>query len=206
MGIQKRDQAANTTVARKCIGDPWLLGEIVAGLSAKDVRIAGDCAEVMTQVAELEPELVAPHARELLGLLGHKNGRVRWESAHALGLAAHLAPAVLKPEVPRLAEIVRKDGGVIVRDYVLDALAGYGSTSERAAGEAWPVLEEALGLWESRHAGRILRGLRGLLAAAPGLAPRVRRAAERFEAHPRAGIRKEARALLKAIDRSAAAR
>ena len=55
--------------------NPALLDEIAAGLKSGDAALMGDCAEVMTKLAEEKPEWVAPYARALAGLVTHKIAR-----------------------------------------------------------------------------------------------------------------------------------
>jgi hypothetical protein len=198
LGEKKQD--ANVAVAEACLADPSLLPEIVAGLASKGARLAGDCAEVMTKVAETSPELVSPHAALLCELLEHKNVRVRWESAHALALAASLVPELVAERLDMLTAMIQSDKSVIVRDYIVDATAAYGTTSARAARRALPVLRLALGAWDGKHAARALKGLAGLLAAEPALAVQVRRAARPFADHERSGIRKAARSVLQVAE------
>ena len=191
-----RGEEANVAVANRCLGAPGLLDAIAAHLSDRDTRLAGDCAEVMTKVAEQRPELVAPYARTLAGLLEHKNGRVRWESAHAFALVAAQVPRLVAGELERLGQLTRRDESVIVRDYLLDAIANFGATGAAAAQKALPLLRGGLIAWNGKHAARVLRGLEGLVKATPKLAGEVRALAEPFRDHARPGIRKAARSLL----------
>lgn len=192
-----RGQEANIRVAERCIRDPELIEFIAARLTDKNARLAGDCAEVMTKVAEQRPEFIARHAKTLIALLGHKNGRVRWESAHAIGLVSRLAPRVIAGELARLGQIARRDESVIVRDYVLDAIAGYASTGPKAAISAFPILLECASAWNSKHAARILRGLEDVAVAAPRLLNDIRALATQFGEHARPGVRTAAKSLLK---------
>jgi len=193
-----RGQRPNESVAQKCLAHPDLIDEIVAGLADRNFRLAGDCAEVMTKIAEEKPALVAPRAGALLALLAHKNGRVRWESAHAFGLVAGHVPALVAKELGPLARIIREDESVIVRDYVIDAVARFGATGAQAAKSAFPILREALDVFDSKHAARVLGSLDGVVRAMPKLGKDARALAQRFEDHARAGVRKAAKALLKA--------
>ena len=196
----ERGQQANEKVAQKCLARPELIEEIALGLAAKDFKLAGDCAEVMTKIAEQKPELVAPHAATLFALLAHKNGRVRWESAHAFGLVAGLVPDLVEKELGKLARIIREDESVIVRDYVIDAVARFGATGRPAAKSAFPILREASDVFDGKHAARVLASLGGVVQAKPELGKDARALAQRFEDDARAGVRKAAKALLKASD------
>ena len=199
-----RGQEANVRVAERCVQDPDLLGSILTRLTDRDARLVGDCAEVMTKVAEQRPELVAPHAKILLALLAHKNGRVRWEAAHAVALVSRLVPRVIGRELERLGHLARRDQSVIVRDYVLDAIAGHAATGSRAAATAVPILLECASAWGSKHAGRILRGLEEVVVVAPKLSGEIRALAIQLAGHDRPGVRKAARSVLQKIDSIAA--
>jgi hypothetical protein len=193
----KRTQEANERVARTCLEHPESLKEIVETLSHKNAQLVADCAEVLTKVAEKRPELVEPHAATLFDLIGHRNGRVRWESAHAFALVSDRVPRLVAERLPRLAQIIQEGEGVIVRDYAVDAVVGYATTGERALRRALPVLREALAAWEGKHAARIFVGLSRVIAAMPKRAGEVAALARGLEDHERAGVRKAARALLK---------
>ena len=131
--LGQRTQEANDEAAARCLGRPQLLEEIAQGLAGKSPRLAGDCAEVMTKVGEKKPALLVPHAEALLEGLAHKNGRVRWEAAHAFSLVAPLVPKIVERELDAFAGIIRDDESVIVRDYVLDAIGAWGAIDRKAA-------------------------------------------------------------------------
>ncbi|MGC4119453.1 MAG: hypothetical protein QM765_33775 [Myxococcales bacterium] len=192
-------QEATEHAARECVADPSLIDEVVRGLLADDARLAGDCAEVMTKLGQQRPEVLVPHVGALLAGLDHQNGRVRWESAHALALAAPHAPKAIEKVLPKLEAIVRDDGSVIVRDYCLDALAGYGATSGKAAARVFPALSAALDAFGGKHTARVLERLSAIALAAPKLSEDIQEHALRFSDSPKPGIRKAARALMKAL-------
>lgn len=191
----ERGQAANVAVARRCVRDPSLLEDIAAALREGPPRLAADAAEVLTKVAEEKPELVVPHLDLLLAGIGHRNGRVRWESAHAVALVAPHAARRIEEELGVLAGIFRRDPGVIVRDYVLDAVASVGACSERSATAAFALLEEAIPARGAKHAARALAGMGRIVVRHPMLAPRARLHADRLCDHSRPSIAKAARAL-----------
>lgn len=198
----RRTQEPNEEVAALCLQSPALLEEIAAGLVGADARLAGDCAEVMTKVAERDPGLVAPWAKDLVGALGHKNGRVRWESAHALALVAERAADVVGDALPTLEGLVQNHEGVIVRDYAIDAIARWGTTSPARAERAWGILQRAVPSWGGRHVPRILGHGVALAAARPELAGALGSVASSFVESEHAGKRKAARALAKVLNRS----
>lgn len=195
--VGDRTEKSNLRVALQCSANPALLDEIAGGLKSDDAALAGDCAEVMTKLAEEKPEWVAPYAGALAALVTHKTRRVRWESIHALALTAALVPKTIARLLPRLAEIIRSDSSVIVRDYAIDAVGNYAGTSKRAARAAYPILVEALTVWGGKHAAHALRGLGNVARAAPDLAGEVQSLALRYHDAGRSVVRQAARALLK---------
>jgi hypothetical protein len=191
-------QASNVQVAGLCIGSPELLTEIAAGLSGLNKpKLVGDCAEVMTKVAEHSPHLIQPYTDKLMPLLTHKVTKIRWESAHALALIAHLISARIIDALPQLQRMLHTDSSVIVRDYVIDMIACAAKAGEREARIVFPVLKEALTVWSGRHRGRVLEGILHVLEAAPGLAPDIVEAAEAYVGDPKAAVHKAAKKLVK---------
>jgi len=198
--VGDRTQASTLEVAEKCLAAPAGLDEIAGGLASKDGLLAADCAEVFTQAAYKRPDLVAPYAAALAAQLGQKTTRVRWECAHALSLVAATAPAVkvVGGLLPRLSALVRDDKSIIVRDYAVTAIGTYASTGSVAARAAYPLLVEALGAHDGRHAARALEGLRNVLGGAPEHRAAILRTAQRYADHGKAGIRQAGKALLRA--------
>ena len=199
--VGDRSEEANREAAALCLADPSLLAEIAAGLQSKDAALIGDCAEVLTMVAQERPAWVALYAPALSALLGHKHTRTRWEATHALALVADLAPApaVIAPLLPQLAETLRKDKSVIVRDYTVAMLGRYGRTSADAARAALPLLQEALTLWDGKQAGRALNALAEVAQRLPSQAAEMRAIGQQYSSHPRSSVSKAAKQLLKKL-------
>ncbi len=192
-----RTEASNKRVAATVLKEPILLGEIAKGLSSASSRLAGDCAEVMTLVAEAQPELVAPYADALILRLAHKNTRVRWEVMHCLAEIAARVPNKIAPIMRTLDDMIALDKSVIVRDHAIRALGTYGSTSPAAARRVWHHLREALVLWDGKHAGKALTAMQKLVRVDATLKPDAQKVARRFIGHKRASVRTAAKKLLK---------
>lgn len=196
-----RTEAANRAVAEQCLARPELLAELAPGLAGNDPAIAGDCAEVLTKVAETRPELVAPHAKALIDLLDHKTTRVRWEAMHALALIAETNPRSISPLLPRLEGIIGNDGSTIVRDHAVEALARYAGTGKAAAQRAYPLLQKGAIAWEGKHAGRALTGLMKVAEHVPGLREQIHDFASRFLDAGKGVVRTAAKKLVKATQK-----
>ena len=189
-------EASNKAVAAEALEHPELLDEVAAGLALDDRKLLGDCAEVFTEVAKVNPALVAPYTEQLISLLGHTDTRVRWEATHAVALVAALVPGQITPLLPDLAAKVEKDRSVIVRDCAVKALGEYGRSGPEAARQALPLLRDALQAWEGKHAKLVLEGMDKLLAVEPALELEVRTAAQSCLDHRRANVRRLARRML----------
>ncbi len=190
-----RSQASNLIVARQCLENPRLLDEISGGLSELDEALVGDCAEVLTKVAEQHPEWVAPHAAALSALLTRQSTRLRWEAMHALALVATRAADTVMALVPLLVGLIRYDKSVIVRDYAVDALANYASTSPQAARCAYPYLKESLALWDGKQAAHALQGLVHVSRLLPEHRPELAAIASQHATSARPVVRQAARRL-----------
>jgi hypothetical protein len=198
--LRDRTEAANRAVAAECLKHPDLLKEIAGALGEADAALAGDCAEVLTKVAEQDPALVAPYAEKLAALLDHKATRVRWEAMHGLALVAGRTPKLIGKLLPQLHVKLRTDTSTIVRDYVVEALSGYAAASPAAAEKAFPLLAEAISVWQGKHAARALTGLARVAEKAPQHEPAIRTMAYAQLGAGRGITRKAAKALLKSLD------
>ncbi len=195
-----RTEESNKRVAAQCLREPALLADVAGHLYSADSALAGDCAEVMTVVAQQQPQLVAPYATLLLPLLRHKKTRVRWEALHALALVAQRVPDVIGAVLSDLDRIIHEDPSIIVRDYAVDAVGNYAGTSAAAARAAYLLLQGALYVWNERHAGHALSGLSRVADAAAELRPMICGDAERFRDHAKGSVRKAARQLIKVCE------
>jgi hypothetical protein len=190
-----RNEQANLAVVARCLARPALLADIVDGLATGGAALMGDCAEVLTHVAEERPDLVAPFAKAITARLAHSNTRVRWESMHALANIAGTAPKTVAPLLDQLRFTIRRDTSVIVRDYAVKTVGSYSLSSTSAATTAFPILVEALDLWNGKHAALALQGLANIVTVAPAYADKMRTYAARFLSSERGVIRKAAKRL-----------
>jgi HEAT repeat protein len=198
--VGDRTEATNREAAQRCIAEPALLGEIAESLGSRDAALAGDCAEVMTKAAEVDPALIMPYAEPLTALLAHKTTRVRWEAMHALALASPGLSDVLLPLLPRLSEMLRKDGSTIVRDYAVDALGGLGAAGQQQAEAVYPLLREAVTLWQGKHLARVLDAMANVARQAPELALEIVGLGYDYADHAKPTVKKAARRLIRSIE------
>lgn len=195
--VGDRTEASNKAVAAQCLEDPALLADIHAGLASKDATLQGDCAEVITLVAEKRPELLVPYAEDLLALLAHKKTRVRWEAMHALSLIAGHVPELIGSNLPLLEHLIKKDGSTIVCDHAVDAVGHYAGVGPEAAEQAYPILQQALSVRDGKHARQALNGLARVAHHLPEKRAEIRALAEEYVDHKRGVVKKAAQTLLK---------
>lgn len=188
-----RSEASNKAVALEALERPEILAEVAVGLDWNDPKIVADCAEVFTEVAMVEPALVAPYADRIIPLTRHNNTRVRWESTHALALVSSLVPEQIAPLLPELLMTFERDKSVIVRDCVVLTLGEYGKSSPERAQETFPHLEWALWQWEGKHAKLVLEAMVKLVDIDQSLEPGLHQAAAECLDHYRANVRKLAK-------------
>ncbi|MFS0861206.1 HEAT repeat domain-containing protein [Fredinandcohnia sp. 179-A 10B2 NHS] len=187
--LGEKTEEGNRRVANACITNPELLQEIADSLSSENAALVGDCAEVLTKVAEVKPKIVLPFAGRLLPLLSHKTTRVRWEAMHALALLAFHIPVKIHSLLPKLVELIETDKSTIVRDYAIEALCFY------------PLLKGSLSVWEGKHRARVLKGMLYVCQSTSKFTLEIRGIAEEYIEDHRGTVKKAARALVKAIDK-----
>lgn len=197
----EKTEEGNRKVANACITHPELLMEIADSLSSENAALVGDCAEVLTKVAEVKPTIVLPFAGQLLPLLSHKTTRVRWETMHALALLAFHIPAEIHSLLPKLVELIETDKSTIVRDYSIETLCTYATVGEKEAIEAYPLLKGSLSVWDGKHRARVLKGMLYVCQSTSKYTLEVRGIAEEYLEDHRDTVKKAARALVKAIDK-----
>jgi hypothetical protein len=197
LSSQTGDRRGNYTVAALCVKDPSLIPQIVAGLDQTDNKIVIDCAEVLTEIAKVNPALVAPFGKHVPKILANKNNRARWEGMHSLAYIANLVPDVVQPLLGDLDEAIRTNDSIIVRDYAIDVIGNYAQSSMGAARLAMPLLEGSLKVWDGRHAGHALTGLTYVAQLLPETRSHLSEIAQEYMNHPSGVIQKAARKLLK---------
>lgn len=195
-----RSEESNRVVAFECMENPELLKEIGLGLSSSDAKIAGDCAEVMTMVAAEEPMFAVPYIQSLLKLINHKSSRARWEAVHAISLTVEYASEPVTEALPVIMKLIEEDKSIIVRDYATDILANYGKAGKREAEIVYPLLKKSLYVYEGRHAGHALEGLKYVVGFLPEVKNEVYGIALEFTMHKKAVIAKAAKSLMKIIE------
>ena len=198
--VGDRTEESNRKVVGMCLENPDLIDEIADGLKSDDAGMLGDCAEVMTMVAEVDPDLVAPYARLLPPLLEHPKARVRWESMHALSLIAGIEPKLIEKILLKIDHIIHNDKSVIAKDCAVRAVSNYAGTGKKAAKKAYPILMRSIPVRDNRHAHHAIKGLIEIARLMPETREELERVGMEFMDVKRGVLRKAARELLRTID------
>jgi hypothetical protein len=197
--MHDRTEASNRKVVAQCIDNSILLEEIAAGIKSGTPELIGDCAEVFTEVSQDHPELVASYGPLLTKLIEHKNTRVRWEAVHALAHITTCVPNVIHPILSQIVQLIEQDRSVIVRDYAVDILSNFATTSPEAARLVYPHLSAALTQWEGKHAAHALPGLVQTTRFWPNVREEIQASLEQLLSSPKGVVRKAARDSLTVI-------
>ena len=154
--LKTKNEAPNRRAADVILKNPQRVNEIIGGISEAAPALLGDCIEVLTLVAEQQPELITPYADVIIPFLQHQKTRVRWETIHCLAYLAESIPGKIKNILPVIEDLIRQDESTIVRDYAVTTLGNYGKTSFQAANKVFPILKMAINIREGKHAKLVL--------------------------------------------------
>jgi hypothetical protein len=96
--------------------------ELFSLLSGKKPALRNDAIKVIYEIGERKPEMISKHVRDFIGLLKHKDNRMKWGAMSALSSISKTQPKLL---VPFLVEVVNAmdEGSVITRDHGIFILA-----------------------------------------------------------------------------------
>jgi hypothetical protein len=196
-----RTEESNVKVAFLCVEDHSLLDEIRYGLNSTDDVLSGDCAEVMTKVAEENPALIVPFVDDLIAGLSRKKARVRWESIHALALIADRIPDKIGPLLERIDDLIHQDQSVVVQHYSVVTLGNYASAGNEESQNAFPYLKKAVFAWDGKFAAHAIEGLIHVTYFSDFHDTELSQIAIQFIDHRRVTIRQAARNLMIEIDK-----
>ncbi|SFE73644.1 hypothetical protein SAMN04487969_1066 [Paenibacillus algorifonticola] len=191
-------QQSNENVALMCKENPTLLKQIAEGLLHSDVKLAGDCAEVFTKVAETHPHLVTLYAEQLLSSIHHKHTRVRWESMHAVAFISPLIASRIIAVLDEIQERMFLDQSTIVKDYSILCLGNVASCGEVEAKMVLPILKQGLIQLGDKFISKVLTAMIGISKVSPSLAVEVLMYGYDYETHPKSSVQKAAKKLVKA--------
>jgi hypothetical protein len=187
--LGRNDEQPNVELAEVLAAKPdaAAIAELAGALAAGPTAASNDAIKVLYELGERRPELVAPHAKAFLTLLGGKNNRNVWGALQAIETITSLQPDAVLAELPKIIAAADK-GSVIAKDKAVAILvklaaAGHGpqvlpvllERLEGAAPNQFPMYaEQALPVIDAAHRAAFVRLLETRLAGIEASAKRMR--------------------------------
>lgn len=142
--LGRKDEEPNKALAKALAAsnDVRAVAELVGLFQQKDKNLPSDSIKVLYELAELAPELVAPHASIFVDLLRHQNNRLVWGAMTALDMIAGLQPKIVYASLSEILKVADA-GSVITKDHAVGMLIKLMGLSEFRA-EAFRHLLEQL--------------------------------------------------------------
>jgi len=123
-----KDEVPNIELANKIVasGNKEAVKELVENLDNKNKGIAFDCIKTLYEIGAKKPEMISGYAKEFIGQLKSKHGRMVWGAMTAISAIAPVVPDVVYKNLTDIMDTADNSGSVIARDhtmYILAALA-----------------------------------------------------------------------------------
>lgn len=139
--LGRNDERPNVELAEALAVKPdaVAVAELAGALATGSTAVSNDAIKVLYELGARRPELVAPHARAFLTLLGGKNNRNIWGALQAIEAITQVVPDVVLAQLPAILAAADK-GSVIAKDKAVQILAKLAAAGH--AEVALPVLLE----------------------------------------------------------------
>lgn len=187
--LGRNDEQPNVELAAALAAKPdaAAIAELAGALAAGSTATSNDAIKVLYELGALQPELVAPHVKAFLMLLGGKNNRNIWGALQAIETITALQPDAVLAQLPAIIAAADK-GSVIAKDKavaILVKLAAAGHSAkvlpillarlEGAAPNQFPMYaEQALPVIDAAHRAAFVRLLEARLTGIEASAKRTR--------------------------------
>ncbi len=187
--LGRNDEQPNVELAAALAAKPdaAAIAELAGALAAGSTATSNDAIKVLYELGALQPELVAPHVKAFLTLLGGKNNRNIWGALQAIETITALQPDAVLAKLPAIIAAADK-GSVIAKDKAVAILAklaaaGHGAKVlpillarlEGAAPNQFPMYaEQALPVIDAAHRAVFVRLLEARLTGIEASAKRTR--------------------------------
>ncbi len=137
----RRDEVANQELAKELAAkkDRKGIQEIAENLWSENQNVQSDCLKVLYEIGYLQPELVAPYARDFLKLLNSRNNRLVWGAMIALSTVADLQADTIYPHVKEIQQVMDQ-GSVITKDNGVATLALVAARNPAYSQDIFPYL------------------------------------------------------------------
>jgi len=121
--LNRRDEVPNQELAKQIATkkDEKAVQELVENLNNKSKDIQSDCIKVLYEIGEINPTLIADHAKDFISLLEHKNNRLQWGAMIAINSITLENPKLVYASIVKIVEAADK-GSVITKDNAVKIL------------------------------------------------------------------------------------
>lgn len=153
--------------------------DIIAGLSSKNRRVQGGCAELASLLSEAHPELVYPHVTLFLKNLSAKAPILRWEAVCTVGNLARVDDGALIPSRVKDITACLHHESIVLQGHAVRALSKIAKVFPETAGGIFGALAGAKDRFPGNRIGYVLEAM-AVFVGDPALATRARRFVEPY--------------------------
>lgn len=125
-------------------GKTEILYEAIELLKHHLKNVRAGAAKIIEEVAEKQPELVAPHLSDLTPALEMPEPQTRWMIIHTIGMCAKWNANVARQVFDSAASFLPKKNGTCLQDSAIRYFGYIGALTESDSKRVFPVLEEAI--------------------------------------------------------------
>ena len=121
--------------------------EMIENLSSPLRRERQIAASALAKEYRNNAEALLPHVGALIDCLENPEARTRWDILDLLATCATSDPASCKAALPGAEDALFDEDSGHLRLAAFHFLCSYGSTSDGASDEVWPLLDQAIRCW-----------------------------------------------------------
>jgi hypothetical protein len=100
-------------LAKNIIEQPSILDDIIAQFAKLSDGDKGNCLSAMQAVSLENINIITPYTDFIIGCLGAKGNRIRWEAAETVGNIARKYPEKVSSAIPALLKFSYDEGTVV---------------------------------------------------------------------------------------------
>jgi hypothetical protein len=174
------------------------VGDVVAGLRAKERKVQNGCAELASLMSEREPKLLLPHVELFVANLDAKEAVLRWEAACTLGnLAASDGKKTVLGVVGKLIGLLDHES-IVLQGHAVRALGKIARAFPESAPRILDALVRAAPEFPGTRVGYLVEAME-TFTGLPALTPKARAFAREYEASELRPVASKAKRALKRL-------
>ena len=131
-------------VAREALTNEDKFKRLVAQLGDSSRRNRQNAAGSLAFIAKVSPELLVPHASDLVDALNRPEAQTRWESLDALTALVPVESRCTDKALAGAENALFDEENGFVRLAAMRFFCAYGATTEKRSENVWPLIDEAI--------------------------------------------------------------